>query len=123
MATKNKSFTMPAAQSFISTPALELDQGDPVKVEEPKKTEKAKKEEAKKTAKERNAEEALERLKEYPAPEGYDVPLGYMLVRERRVSRINLLIEPSLKDKLKRTAIRRGISMNELIVRLIEENL
>lgn len=61
--------------------------------------------------------EALLRLNEYSIPE------GYMLVPERRVSRINLVINPSLKEKLKKRAKSDGISVNELIIRCIDNYL
>lgn len=106
-----KEFKVPAAKSFISAPVVDPDQED-AKAKVPTKT-----------AKEKKTEEALERLNAYPVPEGYEVPVGFMLVPERRAARINLMIEPSLKNRLKKAAAIRGVSMNELIVRLIDENV
>lgn len=55
-----------------------------------------------------------------PAPDGYVVPEGYKLVRAAKSERIQLLVRPDIKDKLKDLAAAEGVSMNELANRIFE---
>lgn len=56
---------------------------------------------------------------EPPKPAG--TPEGYVLVKERKSERLQLLIRPNTKKGLQREADREGISVNELINKVLEE--
>lgn len=53
-----------------------------------------------------------------PAPEGYKVNPLYI---EKRSKRLQLLIQPSLYDKIKAQADGEGCSVNDLIHRVLED--
>lgn len=53
-----------------------------------------------------------------PAPEGYKVNPLYI---EKRSKRLQLLVQPSLYDKIKAQADGEGCSVNDLIHRVLEE--
>lgn len=53
-----------------------------------------------------------------PAPEGYKVNPLYI---EKRSKRLQLLIQPSLYDKIKAQADAEGCSVNDLIHRVLED--
>lgn len=53
-----------------------------------------------------------------PAPEGYKVNPLYI---EKRSKRLQLLIQPSLYDKIKAQADTEGCSVNDLIHRVLED--
>ena len=42
------------------------------------------------------------------------VPKGYMIVPEPKTARIQLLVSPTMKEDLKRIALREGRSVNDL---------
>lgn len=52
-----------------------------------------------------------------------DIPEGYKLVREAKTERLQLLVRPSVHEKLKRIAAEQGTSKNEIINKLIEDYL
>lgn len=49
------------------------------------------------------------------------IPKGYVLARESKSERLQLLIRPTTLKKLKKEAAERGISLNELCNRLLEK--
>lgn len=52
------------------------------------------------------------------------IPNGYRVVYlEKRTERIQLLVPPSLKDKLKAKAEKEGTSVNDIINSLLQEHL
>ena len=53
-----------------------------------------------------------------PAPEGYKVNPLYI---EKRSKRLQLLVQPSLYDKIKAQADAEGCSVNDLIHRVLED--
>lgn len=63
-------------------------------------------------------EEAVTRDKE--APEGYKVNPLYI---EKRSKRLQLLVQPSLYNKIKAQADAEGCSVNDFIHRLLEDTL
>ena len=58
-------------------------------------------------------------------PEGFTIPEGYRLEKivERRTKRIQLVIEPSLYNKLKAAAGKAGISVNEYAIQALNEKI
>ena len=58
-----------------------------------------------------------------PTTEGIAVPEGYVLVREPRSKRLQLLITPTIENNLKQVALVKNISLNELCNRIFEEYL
>lgn len=54
-------------------------------------------------------------------PPGYEVPKGWKLTREARSERIQLLVRPSTKDKLKAEADRQHRSLNEYVNDILEQ--
>lgn len=54
-------------------------------------------------------------------PPEYEVPEGWKLTREARSDRIQLLVRPSTKEKLKAEADRQHRSLNEYVNDLIEK--
>lgn len=61
-----------------------------------------------------------------PAPEEtnletYNVPKGYQLKPLPRSARVQILVTQELKDNMKAIAIREGISVNELINKVMSE--
>lgn len=63
---------------------------------------------------------APERLRASQAPEGYKVNPAYI---EKKTRRLQLLMRPSLYDKLKSRAEAEGQSVNEMIDTLLEDAL
>ena len=57
------------------------------------------------------------------AQEGFTAPKGYMLVREYKTERVQLLMRPTAKAALKQIANERGISLNELANQILEDYL
>jgi uridine kinase len=55
--------------------------------------------------------------------DGFVVPKGYMLVRENKTARMQLLVRPTLKEKIMQEADRQHMSMNELFEKVFEEYL
>jgi hypothetical protein len=49
------------------------------------------------------------------------IPEGYRLVKETKSERMQLLVRPSIKKRLKAEAQAQGLSMNDLINNLLEE--
>lgn len=56
-------------------------------------------------------------------PPGYEAPAGWKLTREARSERIQLLVRPSTKDKLKAEADAAQRSLNEYINSLLEDHI
>lgn len=61
-----------------------------------------------------------ERLRSSEAPEGYKVNPAYI---EKKTRRLQLLMRPSLYDKLKARAQAEGQSVNEMIDTILEDAL
>ena len=55
------------------------------------------------------------------APAVAAIPEGYKLVREAKTERLQILLRPTVHEKLKRIAAERGTSKNEIINNLVEE--
>lgn len=53
--------------------------------------------------------------------ERMEVPEGYILRPEPKTVHVHLLMQPSLKERLKREADQQGISVNEMIHRILLE--
>ncbi len=49
------------------------------------------------------------------------VPAGYMLQREYKSERMQLLLRPTTKKMIKQQADARGISMNDLVNQILDE--
>lgn len=58
-----------------------------------------------------------------PQASGQDIPKGYMLVKEKKSERMQLLVRPTLKEAIKKEAKAQGVSMNDLINNIFEEYL
>lgn len=54
-------------------------------------------------------------------PTSGEVPKGYMLVKENKSERMQLLIRPALKDAIRAEAEAQGLSMNDLVNNIFEE--
>lgn len=67
--------------------------------------------------------EPEEGKKEAAGPNIQDIPKGYMLVKENKSERMQLLVRPTLKEAIKKEAQAQGISMNDLINNIFEEYL
>lgn len=52
---------------------------------------------------------------------GFQIPKGYRLEREFKSVRMQLLVRPSTKEAIKREAAAQGVSMNDLINKLLDE--
>lgn len=50
-----------------------------------------------------------------------EIPDGYKIVRDNKSIRFSLLIRPFVKEHVKREAEEMGITMNELINRILED--
>lgn len=57
------------------------------------------------------------------APEAVEIPKGYILAKENKSERLQLLIRPTLKQGIKKAAELEGVSANNLINDIIEEYL
>lgn len=55
--------------------------------------------------------------------EAFEVPEGYVLRRESKTKRLQLLVTPTISTKLKSRAAQDGISVNELCTRIFEKYL
>lgn len=51
---------------------------------------------------------------------GFDVPEGYVLIREPKSARLQLLVRPATKELLQKGAARYGISLNEMCNRVLD---
>ncbi len=51
------------------------------------------------------------------------IPEGYKLVKESKSERLQLLIRPTTKKRLKVEAIAQGVSVNDLVSTILEEYL
>ena len=60
---------------------------------------------------------------EETAPEGFVVPKGYRLVPEYKSARMQLLVQPAVKDTLVKEAKSQGLSLNELANRIFKDYL
>ena len=56
-------------------------------------------------------------------PEGVTSPKGYMLVKEMKTERVQLLIRPTTKAQIKQEAAAKGISLNDLVNQILEEHI
>ena len=61
-------------------------------------------------------EEKVEQLKK-------DLPEGYVIQKEKKTERTNLIFRPTLKARLKEEADKRGTSLNEVVHELLEKAL
>lgn len=55
--------------------------------------------------------------------EGLNIPKGYVLTQEPKSQRVQLLIRPTTKQGIKEIAEAEGLSMNELINKILEDYL
>ena len=55
--------------------------------------------------------------------EGFTVPKGYKLVQESKTARTQILLRPTTKEALKAEADAQGISLNELVNKIIDNYL
>ena len=53
--------------------------------------------------------------------DGFNIPKGYRLAPEFKSERIQLLVTPETKAAIKQAAAAEGVSMNELINRILDE--
>lgn len=53
--------------------------------------------------------------------EGLNIPIGYKLVKENKSVRLQLLIRPTTKETIKKLAEAQGISVNDLINKILDE--
>ena len=51
----------------------------------------------------------------------YEIPKGYRLIQEQKSVRLQLLIRPTTKEKIKEIAALHGESVNELINNILED--
>ena len=53
------------------------------------------------------------------------IPEGYRLekIREKRTKRLQLVVEPSLYEKMKAAADAEGVSVNEYVIRALNEKI
>lgn len=65
---------------------------------------------------------AEEPKEEAPAQEPA-IPEGYKLVKESKSERLQLLIRPTTKKRLKVEAIAQGVSVNDLVSTILEDYL
>ena len=56
-------------------------------------------------------------------PEQQQAPAGYSIVKERKTKRLQIIIQPSIYTKLKETADQGGSSVNDYIIKAIQEKL
>lgn len=112
-----KSFTDNPALKFLSTLDTEPEEITPPTAEPTAKQPKAK-------PQKETEQSRLDELRGL-IPEGFIVPEGYTLtpIKERRTKRIQLVIEPSLYEKLKAAAGKAGISLNEYSIQALNEKI
>ena len=72
------------------------------------------------------AEEEREAPQQEAAPqigqaEGLNIPKGYRLAPEFKSDRMQLLVKPATKEAIRQAAAAQGLSMNELINRILDE--
>lgn len=66
--------------------------------------------------------DAAEDLTQAPEKtEGYAIPKGYRLAKEYKSERMQLLVRPTTKDTIKKLAAAEGLSMNDLVNRILDE--
>lgn len=53
--------------------------------------------------------------------ENLNIPIGYRLAPEYKSARIQLLVKPATKETIQKIATVQGLSMNELINRILDE--
>ena len=53
--------------------------------------------------------------------EGFTIPEGYMLKKESKTARLQLLIRPTTKTRMRKLAAAEGISLNELVNQILDE--
>ena len=73
-------------------------------------------------------EEPKQKQKPKPTPtplkaQEQTAPRGFQVIPEYKKERLQLLLKPSTKEDLKRIAKQDGISVNELINRILEEHI
>lgn len=56
-----------------------------------------------------------------PAAEGFTIPEGYTLRKESKTARLQLLVRPTTKERMRKLAAAQGISLNELINQILDE--
>lgn len=56
-------------------------------------------------------------------PEQQQAPAGYSIVKERKTKRLQIIIQPSIYTKLKEAADQGGSSVNDYIIKAIQEKL
>lgn len=54
------------------------------------------------------------------AQDGANVPKGYVLVRESKSARMQLLVRPTTKEALRRAAGAQGLSVNDLVNQILD---
>jgi predicted HicB family RNase H-like nuclease len=65
--------------------------------------------------------EDLQEEKQEELQPAFAVPEGYRLVKEYKSERMQLLVKPATKKAIKKAAYSQGMSMNDLINKIIEE--
>lgn len=107
-----KSFTNNPALQFITIPEETEQDTAPAPAPEGKKP------------KQELDQSRLDELREI-IPEGFKVPEGYKLtpIIERRTKRIQLVLKPSIYEKLKAAADKAGISFNEYATQALIEKM
>ena len=55
--------------------------------------------------------------------ETFVIPKGYILAREPKSERMQLLVRPAIKEGIKKLADERGTSVNDLIGQILDEYL
>lgn len=66
---------------------------------------------------------AQEEPKEEAKAQDPAIPEGYKLVKESKSERLQLLIRPTTKKRLKVEAIAQGVSVNDLVSTILEDYL
>lgn len=56
-----------------------------------------------------------------PAAESFTIPEGYTLKKESKTARLQLLIRPTTKTRMRKLAAAEGISLNELVNQILDE--
>lgn len=56
-----------------------------------------------------------------PAAEGFTIPEGYTLRKESKTARLQLLVRPTTKERMRKLAAAQGISLNELVNQIFDE--
>lgn len=111
---QKKNFKNPAMQ-FISAAEEEREASTDTAAEEAGKIAPAQSE------KDLQAVDLMEYYKRAAQAAGLTIPKGYRLAPEYKSARIQLLVKPATKDTIQKTAAAQGLSMNELINRILDE--